>query len=68
MKKMILSTAFILTSIGAGAQNNPAPMASDVRIKQVAYRENDVVPIRGMPFTTTQIQFAESHSMRRLLR
>lgn len=63
MKKMILSTAFILTSIGAGAQNNPAPMASDVRIKQVAYRENDVVPIRGMPFTTTQIQFAEKEAV-----
>src|SRR3990167_4816648 len=31
--------------------------AEDVRIKHVLYQDNSVVPIHGMTFTTTQIQF-----------
>ncbi|HAU0296740.1 TPA: HsdR family type I site-specific deoxyribonuclease [Legionella pneumophila] len=59
MKKILLSAAVLLLSLGTYAQNNPTSLPTDVRIKKVVYRENDVVPVHGIPFTTTQIQFAK---------
>ncbi|HBD7349805.1 TPA: P-type conjugative transfer protein VirB9 [Legionella pneumophila] len=59
MKKILLSAAILLLSAGACAQNNPTSFSTDARIKKVVYRENDVVPVHGIPFTTTQIQFAK---------
>ncbi|HHG8541722.1 P-type conjugative transfer protein VirB9 [Legionella pneumophila] len=59
MKKILLGGAILLLSAGACAQNNPTSFSTDARIKKVVYRENDVVPIHGIPFTTTQIQFAK---------
>jgi type IV secretion system protein VirB9 len=41
------------------AQNDPTEFLTDARIKRVEYKENNVVPIRGITFTTTQIQFGE---------
>ncbi|HDV5710276.1 P-type conjugative transfer protein VirB9 [Legionella pneumophila] len=59
MKKILLGTAILLLSLGTCAQNNPTSFSTDARIKKVVYRENDVVPVHGIPFTTTQIQFAK---------
>ncbi|HAT1987236.1 TPA: P-type conjugative transfer protein VirB9 [Legionella pneumophila] len=59
MKKILLSAAVLLLSLGTYAQNNPTSLPTDGRIKKVVYRENDVVPVHGIPFTTTQIQFAK---------
>lgn len=58
MKKTIL-VASIIVSATLQAQNIPKPMATDMRIKNVMYQDNNVVPLHGMTFTTTQIQFAE---------
>lgn len=59
MKKILLSAAVLLLSLGTYAQNNPTSLSTDTRIKKVVYRENDVIPVHGIPFTTTQIQFAK---------
>lgn len=37
------------------AQNNPKAFAQDSRILKVNYQDNNVVPLRGKTFTTTQI-------------
>ncbi len=60
MKKITISLV-LMVSIGTlHAQNNPRPFSTDNRIKQVVYQDNNVVPVQGMTFTTTQIQFGES--------
>ncbi|HIF0138885.1 TPA: P-type conjugative transfer protein VirB9 [Legionella anisa] len=63
MNKLLISLAFLIPLTGLYAQNNPKAMPQDVRIKQVVYRDNDVVPVYGVPFTTTQIQFAEKEEV-----
>ncbi|MCL9685889.1 TrbG/VirB9 family P-type conjugative transfer protein, partial [Legionella maioricensis] len=63
MNKLLISLACLIPLTGLHAQNNPKAMPQDVRIKQVAYRDNDVVPVHGVPFTTTQIQFAEKEEV-----
>lgn len=62
MNKLLISLACLIPLTGH-AQNNPKAMPQDVRIKQVVYRDNDVVPVHGVPFTTTQIQFAEKEEV-----
>jgi len=57
MKTLILSTAALMIATGVQAQNNPVSFSTDARIKHVLYEENNVVPIQGVTFTTTQIQF-----------
>lgn len=51
---MILAT-FSLQSF---AEQRPINYPNDQRIKMVAYSENNVVPIEGTVFTSTQVQFA----------
>ncbi|MFO2625224.1 P-type conjugative transfer protein VirB9 [Legionella pneumophila serogroup 1] len=63
MNKLAIGLACLLPITSSYAQNNPKPMTQDVRMKQVIYRENDVVPVHGVPFTTTQIQFAEKEEV-----
>lgn len=48
-----------LTANEATARNNPVSHPNDSRIKRVAYQENNVIPIHGMTFTTTQILFGK---------
>ena len=43
----------------AQAQNNPVALSSDARIKRVTYQDNNVIPIKGVTLTTTQIVFGE---------
>ena len=52
----LLST-FVLN---ANAKQTPLSFATDNRIKQVAFQENNVVAIKGSPFTTTQIIFSKN--------
>lgn len=63
MKTLLISMACLIPLVGVQAQNNPIPLTQDVRIKQVLYRENDVAPVHGIPFTTTQIQFADKEEI-----
>jgi type IV secretion system protein VirB9 len=59
MKKITVSLALFLLASSMHAQNNPTSMPTDNRMKRVVFQENNVVPIQGMTFTTTQIQFGE---------
>ncbi len=61
MKKCILS--LIIFSAAINAQNNPISLVSDMRIKKVIYQENNVIPMHGMTFTTTQIQFGNNEKI-----
>jgi len=60
MKKLIITA--LMTSLfisNAFAKQRPVPFPSDGRIKMVAYQENNVVPVNGITFTSTQIIFAK---------
>ena len=59
MNKFSFSLVLLATVATSHAQNNPRSFPTDTRIKQVMYQDNNVVPIQGMTFTTTQIQFGE---------
>ncbi|RUR14043.1 P-type conjugative transfer protein VirB9 [Legionella septentrionalis] len=63
MKKIV--TTFVLSCIATAlqAQNNPSNFPTDQRIKQVTFQENNVVPIYGKTFTTTQIEFAKNEGI-----
>ncbi len=63
MKKIILSLVSLLVTMGLHAQNNPVAFPTDARIKHVVYQENNVVPIHGIAFTTTHIQFADKEQV-----
>lgn len=63
MKRLLISMACVIPFTCALAQNNPTPLKEDMRIKQVLFRDNDVVPVHGIPFTTTQIQFADKEEI-----
>lgn len=63
MKKCILSLIIFSIITATNAQNNPISLASDARIKKVFYQENNVIPIHGMTFTTTQIQFGNNEKI-----
>lgn len=52
MKYVLL---FFVIANTAFAQNIPQSYSNDNRLKEVTYRENDVIPIEGIPLTTTQI-------------
>ncbi len=60
MKKSILTAALIaqIVTNTASAQQTPIPYPTDNRIKTVAYQENNVVPLYGKTFTSTQVMFA----------
>lgn len=59
MKKKIIGVVGVLLATHLQAQNIPTPLATDMRIKSVVFQDNNVVPVHGITFTSTQIQFAE---------
>lgn len=59
MKKLCLSFTLLTMTQALLAQNNPVPFSTDTRIKHVSFQENNVVPVQGTTFITTQIQFAD---------
>ncbi len=63
MKKLLMGTVTLILATGLHAQNSPASFPTDSRIKHVVYQDNNVVPIHGMTFTTTQIQFGEKEEV-----
>ncbi|KTD20128.1 P-type conjugative transfer protein VirB9 [Legionella londiniensis] len=64
MKRRLLTvTTALMISANLQAQNNPVSFSTDSRIKHVVYQENNVVPIQGVTFTTTHIQFGEKESV-----
>lgn len=60
MKKIILGLALSAIATTLQAQNNPKSLPTDARIKKVMFQDNNVVPVNGMTFTTTQIQFGDN--------
>ena len=55
MKKMKLGViAFLIAS---------SVHATDIRIKTVRFQENEVVPVHGITFTTTHIQFGDNEKV-----
>lgn len=63
MRKIILIVTLLFLVTELQAQNNPTALVSDYRIKEVIYRENDVIPIHGAAFTTTQIKFSDKEEI-----
>jgi type IV secretion system protein VirB9 len=63
MKKLLMGTVTLILATGLHAQNSPVSFPTDSRIKHVVYQDNNVVPIHGMTFTTTQIQFGEKEEV-----
>lgn len=63
MKKLLIGTVTAIFATGLHAQNNPVSFSTDSRIKHVVYQDNNVVPIQGMTFTTTQIQFGDKEEV-----
>lgn len=60
MKQLITAAFLSLVCLApAFAKQRPVPYPSDGRIKMVAYQENNVVPVNGITFTSTQIIFAK---------
>lgn len=57
MKIFLISIALSFHVNGLYAQNNPTSLHTDNRIKEVFYKDNEVVPLKGSTFTSTQIQF-----------
>lgn len=63
MKKTLWLVAILaasVTSPGVLAKEATRPMATDARIKVVPYQANNVVPIHGTTFITTQIIFGDN--------
>jgi type IV secretion system protein VirB9 len=59
--KCITSLALLTLLTGeATARNNPTAHPNDARIKRVVYQENNVIPLHGMAFTTTQVLFGKN--------
>lgn len=50
-------------SLNAQAKQSPLPYPSDNRIKMVAYQENNVVPVYGKTFTSTQLIFGKGEKV-----
>jgi type IV secretion system protein VirB9 len=57
--KTMIGVILLALSTSLIAQNNPTEFPTDARIKRVTFKENNVVPVNGMTFTTTQIKFGE---------
>lgn len=55
--KSIIFCLFLIASIGCFAQQTPISYPTDKRIKMVAFSDNNVVPINGVFFNSTQIEF-----------
>lgn len=60
MKKLAL---LMLCASSAFASQTPVSYPSDERIKMVTYEQNNVVPVRAVTFTTTQIIFGEHEAV-----
>lgn len=45
------------------AQNTPKPFPQDRRILRVTYQDNNVIPLRGITFTTTQVIFGTNEAI-----
>lgn len=62
MNRVFLKTlmiALLLVPIGqVAAQNTPKAYPQDRRILKVNYQDNNVIPLQGMTFTSTQVVFA----------
>lgn len=69
MKKRNLSVVFVIGALllinicSVYATENTIPLASDGRIKTVVYEKNNVVPVKGSTFISTQIIFGSNEKI-----
>lgn len=61
--KKLLALVMVLTGVSSFATQTPLSFPQDKRIKRVAFSENNVIPIYGHPFTSTQILFGPDESV-----
>lgn len=57
--KNTITLLFLILSFSTYATQAPIAYPQDTRIKQVSYSENNVIPIHGEVFTTTQLVFGK---------
>jgi type IV secretion system protein VirB9 len=60
---IIISGALLVSTALTHAQNNPIAFSSDSRIKHVTYQDNNVIPIKAMALTTTEVLFNEQEQI-----
>lgn len=58
-----ICAVFQIFANGAFATENTIPLASDGRIKTVVYEKNNVVPVKGSTFISTQIIFGANEKI-----
>jgi type IV secretion system protein VirB9 len=63
VKKVSLLTSACMIAVGINASQIPVPYPSDERIKMVAYQENNVIPVYGKTFTSTQLIFGKDEKV-----
>ncbi|QDQ40256.1 P-type conjugative transfer protein VirB9 [Legionella geestiana] len=62
-KSALLFCAASVLTTAATASQTPVPYPKDERIKMVTYQQNNVIPVHGVIFTTTQIIFGERETV-----
>ena len=60
IRSLVVALGLSAVSLSALAVQKPLKLASDGRIEVVPYEQNNVVPVYGTPFTSTQIIFGQS--------
>lgn len=64
LKNIFVIGAIVFMTISNGyATENTTPLASDGRIKTVVYEKNNVVPVKGSTFISTQIIFGSNEKI-----
>jgi type IV secretion system protein VirB9 len=63
MKRFIISILVFIWAAPALAEQSPVGFPNNGRIKRVAFQDNQVVPLNGVTFTSTQIMFSEGEQV-----
>lgn len=62
-KHALLAVALALAANTAFAEIKPVSFPGDTRMKYVPYQENNVIPLQGITFTSTQILFGKNETV-----
>lgn len=60
---IFIGGALVASTALGHAQNKPIAFSSDSRIKHVTYQDNNVIPIKAMALTTTEVLFNEQEQI-----
>lgn len=62
-KRIVIFSSLLFYGLGISFADVPRSLATDQRIQVVTYQKDDVVPIHGMTFVTTQVIFADDETI-----